>query len=58
MKEKIAAVGLFVGILGAMFAVGGVENAQSVSDWIYVLGVAATSLGLMQVSVWMLKDEI
>ncbi len=58
MKDKIAAVGFVVGLLGALFAVGGVENAQSVSDWVYVVGLAGTSLMLMQVAVWMFKDEI
>lgn len=58
MKNRIASVGFVVGLLGAMFAVGGIDNAESVSDWIYVVGVTVSSLMLMQVSVWMLKGEI
>ena len=58
MKEKLGAIGFVVGLVGAMFAVGGVENAESFKDWVAVAGVAVTSLMLMQLGVWMLKDEI
>jgi hypothetical protein len=58
MKQNLGAVGFVVGLLGAMFAVGGVENAQTVQEWVIVAGVTVTSLMLMQVGVWMLNDKI
>jgi len=56
MKSKLGAVGFIVGIIGAGFAAGAEPN--TVKDWITVIGTAATSLMLMQVSIWMIKDEI
>lgn len=56
IQAKLGMIGIIVGIVGAGFAMGGVENAESFSDWVTVIGVAATSLMLMQLSVWMLKD--
>ena len=56
MKEKIGAVGFIVGIIGAGFAAGAEPN--TIKDWVAVVGLAATSLMLCQVSVWMIKDEI
>lgn len=58
MKQKIGAVGFLVGLIGTGFAMGGVENAQTVTEWITVVGVAATSLMLMQFSVWMINDQV
>jgi len=58
MRSKIGAVGFVVGLLGTGFAVGGVENAETLAQWVAVVGVAVTSLMLMQVSTWLIKDEI
>ncbi len=58
MKQRIGAVGFLVGLIGTGFAMGGVENAQTVTEWITVIGVAATSLMLMQFSVWMINDQV
>jgi hypothetical protein len=58
MKQRIGAVGFLVGLIGTGFAMGGVENAQSAAEWITVVGVAATSLMLMQFSVWMINDQV
>lgn len=58
MKEKIGVTAVVVGLIGCGFAVGGVDNAESVKDWITVVGVAFTSLMLAQIGVWMIKDEI
>lgn len=58
MKSKVGAVGFVVGLLGVGFAVGGVENAETLAQWVAVLGLAGTSLMLMQMSTWLIKDEI
>lgn len=58
MKQKIGFAGFMTGLVGALFAVGGVENAQTAAEWVAVGGVAVTSLMLMQISVWMIKEEI
>ena len=58
MKQRIGAVGFLVGLIGTGFAMGGVENAQTAAEWITVVGVAATSLMLMQFSVWMINDQV
>ena len=57
-KEKLGAVAVVVGLIGAGFGVGGVENSIATQDLIASVGVAATSLFLMQVGVWMIKNEI
>lgn len=57
-KEKLGAVAVVVGIIGAGFGVGGVENSIATLDLIASVGVAATSLMLMQLGVWMIKGEI
>lgn len=56
MKEKLGAVGFMVGIIGAGFAAG--AEPATIKDWIAVVGLAATSLMLCQLSVWMIKGEI
>lgn len=58
MKQRVGIVGFLVGLLGTAFAAGGVENAQTLNQWIAVIGVAITSLMLMQMSVWLIKDEV
>ena len=56
MKQKLGAVGLIVGIVGAGFCAD--ADPITVKDWVTVIGTAFTSLMLMQISVWMIKDEI
>ena len=58
MKKKIGAVAFIVGLLGAGFGVGGVESSIETSQLIASIGVAVTSLFLMQMGVWMIKEEI
>ena len=58
MKQKIGAVAVIAGLIGAAFGVGGVENSIATADLIASIGVAVTSLFLMQVGVWMIKEEI
>lgn len=58
MKQNIGAAAVIVGIVGAGFGVGGVENAQETMDMIASIGVAVTSLMLMYVGTLMVRDEI
>ena len=46
------------GIVGCMFGVGGVENAQTISEWVTVAGVTVTSLMLMYLGTLLVKEEI
>lgn len=56
IQAKLGMIGFILGLVGVGFGVGGVENAESVTEWITVAGVTITSLMLMQLSVWMLQD--
>ena len=56
IQAKLGMIGFMVGIVGVGFGIGGVENAETVTEWITVAGVTITSLMLMQLSVWMLND--
>ena len=58
MKEKLGFWAFALGIVGTGFGMGGVENAQTASEWIAVAGVTFTSLLLMQMGIWMIKDEV
>ena len=58
IKTRLGMIGFIVGLVGVGFGVGGVENAQTVGEWVAVIGVTATSLMLMQLSVWMINDEV
>jgi hypothetical protein len=57
-KVKLGMVAVIVGIIGAMFGAGGVENAQTVSEWVTVAGVTVTSLMLMYIGTLLVKEEI
>ena len=57
-KVKFGMIAVILGIVGAGFGVGGVENSIETADLIASIGVALTSLMLMQLGVWMIKDEI
>lgn len=58
MKQKIGAVAFIVGLVGAGFGVGGVENSIETSQLIASVGVAVTSLMLMYMGTLMIKGEI
>lgn len=57
-KVKLGMVAVLAGIVGAGFGVGGVENSVETADLIASIGVAVTSLMLMQIGVWLVKEEI
>ena len=56
MKTRIGMAAVMTGIVGAGFAVGGVENSVSANDLVASLGVAVTSLMLMYLGVELVKD--
>jgi hypothetical protein len=51
-------VAIIVGIVGAGFGAGGVENSMNTADMIASIGVAVTSLMLMYVGTLLVKEEI
>ncbi len=57
-KVKLGMIAIIAGIVGAMMGVGGVENAQTVSEWVTVAGVTVTSLMLMYLGTLLVKEEI
>ena len=57
-KVKLGMVAVVVGIVGAGFGVGGVENSMNTADMIASIGVAVTSLMLMYVGTLLVKEEI
>lgn len=56
MKQKLGAIGFIVGLIGAGFCAG--ADPETAKDWFTVVGTAITCLMLMQMGVWMIKDEI
>ena len=58
IKVKVGMTAVILGIVGAGFGLGGVENSIETADLIASIGLALTSLMLMQVGVWMIKGEI
>jgi len=57
LKVKLGMFGFIIGLLGVAFAMGGVENAQNLQEWVTVIGTAVSSLMLMQISVWIIQDS-
>ena len=57
-KVKLGMVAVVVGIVGAGFGVGGVENSMNTADMIASIGVAVTSLMLMYLGTLLVKEEI
>ena len=57
-KVKLGMVAIIVGIVGAGFGAGGVENSMNTQDMIASIGVAVTSLMLMYVGTLLVKEEI
>jgi hypothetical protein len=59
MKEKLGAVAFFLGLLTAMGCAGADMPADAtVSQWVSLFGIAFTGGMLMQLGIWMIKDEI
>lgn len=58
IKVKVGFIAFILGIVGAGFGVGGVEQSVTTEQLIASIGVAVTSLMLMQLGVWMVKEEI
>lgn len=56
LKAKLGMFGFIMGLVGVAFAMGGVENAENLQEWVTVIGTAVSSLMLMQLSVWLIKD--
>ncbi len=57
-KVKLGMIAVMVGIVGAMFGVGGVENSANTQELITSIGVAVTSLMLMYLGTLLVKEEI
>ena len=58
MKQSIGFWAVFTALIGLMFTVGGVENAQTVQEWITVAGVGFTSMMLGYTGTLLLNDKI
>ena len=61
MKEKLGFMAFALGLI-VMVAVGGsvteLPPEATAKDWITLLGTAFTAGLLMQLGIWMVKDEI
>jgi drug/metabolite transporter (DMT)-like permease len=57
-KVKLGMIAVIVGIVGAGFGVGGVENSETTEQLITGVGVAVTSLMLMYLGTLLVKEEI
>ena len=57
MKSKIGMLAVLLGIVGAGFGMGGVENSITTEQLIASIGVAATSLMLMYLGTVLINDE-
>ncbi len=58
MKSRLGGMAIIAGIVGTGFAVGGVDTAETLAQWVTVIGTAMASLTLMQMGIWMVKDEV
>jgi high-affinity Fe2+/Pb2+ permease len=58
MKQKIGIAAVIVGIVGAGFGIGGVENSLETAELIASIGVAVTSLMLLYLGTLMVREEI
>lgn len=58
IKVRVGMVAFIVGLLGAAFGVGGVENSVETADLIASVGVAVTSLMLMYLGTLLIREEI
>jgi hypothetical protein len=58
MKQSMGFWAVMISIIGLMFTAGGVENAQTLEEWITVAGVGSTSALLGYVGALMVNNEI
>ncbi len=58
IKVKLGFIAFILGIVGAGFGVGGVENSVETADLIASIGVAVTSLMLMYMGTLLIREEI
>ena len=58
MKQRIGMLAFILGLVGAGFGVGGVENSLETEQLIASIGVAVTSLMLMYMGTLMIRNEI
>ena len=56
IQAKLGMIAVFLGIVGTMFGVGGVENSVDTEQLIASIGVAVTSLMLMYAGVELVKE--
>ena len=56
IQAKVGMIAVILGIVGALFGVGGVENSTSTEQLIASIGVAVTSLMLMYAGVQLVKE--
>ena len=56
IQAKLGMTAVFLGIVGTMFGVGGVENSVDTEQLIASIGVAVTSLMLMYAGVQLVKE--
>ncbi len=58
IKVKLGMIAVILGILGAGFGVGGVENSITNTELLASVGVAAASLLLMWIGTLLVREEI
>ena len=56
IQAKVGMIAVILGIVGAMFGVGGVENSVTAQELVASIGVAVTSLMLMYAGVQLVKE--
>ena len=56
IQAKVGMIAVILGIVGAMFGVGGVENSVTTQELVASIGVAVTSLMLMYAGVQLVKE--
>ena len=56
IQAKLGMLAVILGIVGAMFGVGGVENSLTTEQLIASIGVAVTSLMVMYAGVMLVKE--
>ena len=58
MKQRIGMAAVVLGIIGAGFGAGGVENSVETAELIASIGVAVSSLMLMYLGTLMINDRV
>ena len=57
-KVKLGMIAVILGIVGAGFGLGGVENSTNLQELVTGVGVAVTSLMLIYIGTLLVKEEI